>query len=186
MKTGLRSGETLWEQWPQICHHEHYTQVDHAVFVHLEHHHQLYHHQIITFANIDIFERPPLRITCRPNLNFATKADNTSVNWDELKGRLSSFQVAAPELLVMMLELIIFLLLVILTLSLHISCRWTSSPTSSPSSLTTTRMGSLMWENFCGHKSIQNFEKYESLSIKTFFSPRILPVWTRGCERCTS
>ena len=143
MKTGLRSGETLWEQWPQICHHEHYTQVDHAVFVHLEHHHQLYHHQIITFANIDIFERPPLRITCRPNLNFATKADNTSVNWDELKGRLSSFQVAAPELLVMMLELIIFLLLV-LTLSLHISCRWTSSPTSSPSSLTTTRMGSLM------------------------------------------
>ena len=54
MKTGLRSGETVWEQWPQICHHEHYTQVDHAVFVHLEHHHQLYHHQIITFANIDI------------------------------------------------------------------------------------------------------------------------------------
>ena len=144
MKTGLRSGETLWEQWPEICHHEHYTQVDHAVFVHLENHHQLYNHQIIIFANIDIFERPPLRITCRPNLNFATKADNTSVNWDELKGRLSSFQVAAPELLVMMLELIIFLLLVILTLSLHISCRWTSSPTSSPSSLTTTRMGSLM------------------------------------------
>ena len=98
MKTGLRSGETLWEQWPQICHHEHYTQVDHAVFVHLEHHHQLYHHQIITFANIDIFERPPLRTTYRPNLNFATKTDNTSVNWDELKGRLSSFQVAAPEL----------------------------------------------------------------------------------------
>merc|ERR1711988_1395258 len=34
-----------------------------------------------------------MSITLRPNLNFATKADNTSVNWDELKGRLSSFQV---------------------------------------------------------------------------------------------
>jgi len=34
-----------------------------------------------------------MSITLRPNLNFATKSDNTSVNWDELKGRLSSFQV---------------------------------------------------------------------------------------------
>merc|ERR1712142_1322549 len=34
-----------------------------------------------------------MSITLRPNLNFATKTDNTSVNWDELKGRLSSFQV---------------------------------------------------------------------------------------------
>merc|ERR1711973_870776 len=34
-----------------------------------------------------------MSITLRPNLNFATKADNTSVNWDELKGRLSPFQV---------------------------------------------------------------------------------------------
>ena len=186
MKTGLRSGETLWEQWPQICHHEHYTQVDHAVFVHLEHHHQLYHHQIITFANIDIFERPPLRTTYRPNLNFATKTDNTSVNWDELKGRLSSFQVAAPELLVMMLKLIIFLLLIILTLSLHISFRWTSSPTSSPSSLTTTRMGSLMWEKlFWPQINLELWQIEKSLN-KDFFSPRILPVWTRGCERCTS
>merc|ERR1712032_1134832 len=34
-----------------------------------------------------------MSVTLRPNLNFATKADNTSVDWDELKGRLSSFQV---------------------------------------------------------------------------------------------
>merc|ERR1711971_988143 len=36
---------------------------------------------------------PTMSVTLRPNLNFATKADNTSVDWDELKGRLSSFQV---------------------------------------------------------------------------------------------
>merc|ERR1712216_1037079 len=36
---------------------------------------------------------PTMSVTLRPELNFATKADNTSVDWDELKGRLSSFQV---------------------------------------------------------------------------------------------
>merc|ERR1712087_1029933 len=34
-----------------------------------------------------------MSVTLRPNLNFATKTDNTLVDWDELKGRLSSFQV---------------------------------------------------------------------------------------------
>merc|ERR1711936_1103410 len=38
-------------------------------------------------------DSPTMSVTLRPNLNFATKADNTSVDWDELKGRLSSFQV---------------------------------------------------------------------------------------------
>merc|ERR1712130_798840 len=34
-----------------------------------------------------------MSVSLRPNLNFATKAEYTSVDWDELKGRLSSFQV---------------------------------------------------------------------------------------------
>merc|ERR1712088_964149 len=34
-----------------------------------------------------------MSVTLRPNLNFATKAEYTSVDWDELKGKLSSFQV---------------------------------------------------------------------------------------------
>merc|ERR1712212_962578 len=34
-----------------------------------------------------------MSVTLRPNLNFATKTDNTLVDWDELKGKLSSFQV---------------------------------------------------------------------------------------------
>merc|ERR1711934_494423 len=33
-----------------------------------------------------------MSVSLRPNLNFATKAEYTSVNWDELKGKLSSFQ----------------------------------------------------------------------------------------------
>merc|ERR1712020_491421 len=38
-------------------------------------------------------DSPTMSVTLRPNLNFATKTDNTSVDWDELKGKLSSFQV---------------------------------------------------------------------------------------------
>jgi len=34
-----------------------------------------------------------MSVSLRPNLNFATKAEYTSVDWDELKGKLSSFQV---------------------------------------------------------------------------------------------
>merc|ERR1711934_1210753 len=38
-------------------------------------------------------DSPTMSVTLRPNLNFATKTDNTSVDWDELKEKLSSFQV---------------------------------------------------------------------------------------------
>ena len=89
MKTGLRSGETLWEQWPQICHHEHYTQVDHAVFVHLEHHHQWYHHQIIIFANIDIWATTTEEnFQAEPELRHKDRQYVCELGWTQRKALL--------------------------------------------------------------------------------------------------